>query len=132
MKRREEIEAIPDIERRIKTAELCGWTHCDVTLGSCGGAVYENDVWFLPGHPFPQTADWIAANGRVNPPDYLNSLDTMHEAEKDMIQHNLATPGGYVMALRKLTGVVGNCTAYFAIVHATARQRNTAFLMTLL
>lgn len=44
--------------------ELLGWTHCDVKLGSCGGEVYEKDVWFEPGHPFPQTADWIAQNGR--------------------------------------------------------------------
>ncbi len=65
----------PTRDLRVRIAEQMGWTHCDVKKGSCGGDVYEKDVWFMPGHPFPQTADWIAENGRIGPPAYDSDMN---------------------------------------------------------
>ncbi len=128
MKTREEIEAMSDEERRIKTAELCGWS------------VYNEkatiDYMWAPGHISTVVPKWINSNndGRyaMELPDYLNSLDAMHEAERVMDDCECEY---YEQSIREidwegdgyLLSPIDNW-----VIHATARARNTAFLMVML
>jgi hypothetical protein len=67
-------------ELRIAIAECVGWKYARIDKGSCGGWVCEH-IWFKPGfEPHEQTADWIAVNGKVNPPPYTTSIDSIREA----------------------------------------------------
>ncbi len=110
--------------QRIAVAEACGWKFAKIRKGSCGGDVCES-VWFKPGfEPSEQTADWITHNGRIDPPDYLNDLNAMHEAEK------VLRPVQWVSYWSFLEPIV--CRPYnTSILHATATQRAEAFLRTL-
>lgn len=130
MKTREEIEAMPDDDRRIRTAELCGWkwhkpfkrrAEKNVLAGPKKGSV---TVW----------RDGTLGGGAGALPDYLNSLDAMHEAEKELGGHQLPDYAGHLRDVvsherKPLTQIAHGS---FAHISATPRQRNCAFLMTLL
>lgn len=119
MKTREFVEAMSDEDRIIKTAELCGgWKivpYVDVPHGRYEGCFSAlklvTHIGFLP--------------------DYLNSLDVMHAATKKM-------PPLYWDNLCHVTRTPWLKCGHFdyadlsAIANATARQRNTAFLMVML
>lgn len=135
MKTREEIEAMSDADRRIKTAELCGW--------KAAGEFSGTKVWEIPNFMFPTTASVETL------PDYLNSLDAMAEIERwlddttghmsvrchirdyllNLMQICLPDPHKKLWENGDFLGTWGDCVFAYT---ATARQRNTAFLMTLL
>lgn len=107
MKTREQIEAMSDEERRIKTAELCGWKF------------KKSDIWI--------SKRWFNPDGGPTesfPPNYLNSLDAMYGAEKTI---PILDRAWFVSALMEVAG-----GEHFLCYHATARQRNVAFLMVML
>lgn len=116
MKTREEIEVMGDEVRRIKTAELCGWTSIQNWTG------FRNK-------------ELAARNDYTDVPDYLNSLDAMHGAEKTLDNERLQSWYGHKLA--KICGDdfyeihKGEMLTY-SFWHATACQRNCAFLMTML
>lgn len=89
-------------QQRIAIAEACGWK------------------------PAPR-GRW-KLNERVERfrPDYLNDLNAMHEAEKDLI---LKQQMLYQSMIGKVTG--NKCPALFGQIHTTAAQRAEAFLKTL-
>lgn len=91
-----------DQAKRIKIAELCGWTP----------KTYEWPT-MSPGNPFRFQSEM---------PDYLNDLNAMHEAEK-LLEGRL-TEGSpmyrYTRALHKSTYGMGHL--------ATASERAEAFL----
>jgi hypothetical protein len=96
-------------QQRIAIAEACGWT--------------EISDWKAAGingqHP---TEPWTEVI-----PDYLNSLNAMHKAEKtlspkDKREYAYQLNGGYYTSGLDDT---------FDIVHATAAQRAEAFLRTI-
>ncbi len=108
-------------QQRIAIAEACGWI--DIYRGSRKGnrTPVGNTLW--------ATKDAPSINyGReyVIVPDYLNDLNAMHEAEKNLI---LKQQMLYQGMIGKVTG--NKCPALFGQINATAAQRAEAFLKTL-
>lgn len=110
--------------QRIAISEACGWSE----IGIC---VYGDDKGQPKGkRDFP----W-----RVRLPDYLHSLDAMHEAEKMLTTWELRSK--YVNYLDTVIPESGLCFAEdeaavryfnaFQAVHATAADKAVAFLRTL-
>jgi hypothetical protein len=87
----------PDAQR-IAIAEACGWKPLFISRD-------------LNGNPFP---------GQDVPPDYLNDLNAMHEAEM-------------VLNYNDLDDMEESVSFHFGVVpfHATAAQRAEAFLRTI-
>lgn len=100
----------PDAQR-IAIAEACGWRATEAG-------------WSHPSLP-------PAANvyGRM-PPDYLNDLNAMHEAERVLTKDQQASYGELL-----LSAVPYNASGVhrdiFLCAHATAAQRAEAFLRTI-
>lgn len=93
-----------DDELRETIAEACGWKH-EIRRS------------------YRETAAWFHPNGvtmRDAPPDYLRSLDAIHDAEQTLDTNHEAI---YYDRLCEISGV----NAY----RATARQRALAFVQTL-
>ena len=124
-------------EIRIKIAESLGWKR---KWQNRGGAPLLNEkpeghswvVWFDPnGHSLDKAYDPIF------PPDYLNDLNAMHEAEEILKQKRVFT--SYLSAIAKTCGFKAHGSeAWFylhagleAVASATAAQRAEAFLRTL-
>ena len=100
--------------QRIKIAESCGWR-------------LDGMWWRAPAQP----EAW-----RMAPPDYLNSLDAMHEAEARLTntqKHHYVTELFELYKTadseRDVTGVKPPIGWY--AVHATEAQRAEAFLRTI-
>jgi len=112
MRTREYVESLSDKERRIRTAEICGWSDC-----------YKQSDGLLCGITPPDSRG-IRWDSQL--PNYLTDLNAMHEAEKMILQDE---DGDIRTALyyRRLDDL---CVGHGW--HATARQRNTAFLMVML
>jgi hypothetical protein len=111
MKTKAEIEALNPEQRRIATAEICGWERDDI----CDNWKKDGVVAYCDGRSLHYN----------QLPDYLGSLDAMHEAEKV-----LSEPGetqDYYTALDEVAGPY-----YWNHIHATAEERNCAFLMVML
>lgn len=106
-----------DQKQRIAIAEACGWTSIQ-----CGDTEFPN---FLVGLPPGKTR---ILDGRQIP-NYLRSLDDMHEAEMAIINKgNLGWD--YCNQLNLITGAFKRTTEYLSVI-ATARQRAEAFLRTI-
>ena len=89
-------------KQRIAIAEVCGWKYVNT----------NKHTWIDPhgqGEPFHKGA-----------PDYLNDLNSMHEAEKELIGRNNWELCGYV---HKLHFATNGWPAF-----ASAAQRAEAFL----
>ena len=104
-------------KQRIAIAEFCGWVKIKLDYAPDGQAVFET-FWWHPSFGEPNTADIISQNGRINPPDYLNDLNAIHEAEKLIMDESSII---YVDYLSRIS----------CLWHATAAQRAEAFLKTL-
>ena len=92
-------------KQRIAIAEACGWK------------------WWNPQYGFP--FEWESPDGfkgYAYPPDYLNDLNAMHEAEKVLFGLNWGIFTDHLSHI-----CPGGSSAY----HATAAQRAEAFLITL-
>jgi len=114
---REEYAKLTPEEKRIKVAELCGFTKINPKDYIWHGN--EWDGWaenFISG---------ISKGNRVILPDYLNDLNAMHEAEKLLSrsqQHNY-------MSLLSWTDAGYKEPEDFIL--ATAAQRAEAFVLTM-
>ena len=76
---REQWSKLTDDERRIKVAELCGWTriHLDSEwLSFDGDYTYEALVGV------PAGCVWVGSGSYGEIPNYLHDLNAMHEAEE--------------------------------------------------
>ena len=97
-------------EKRIAIAEACGWqrkTRSGIHLGS--------------PHSWTEWKNQELPYGASEPPDYLNDLNAMHEAEK------VLTPQQHCDYRLELMLSVGGLSHHLA----TAAQRADAFLLTL-
>lgn len=99
--------------QRIAIAQACGW-RC-----------LAGHDWIAPGEPFD-------ARHSEEPPDYLNDLNAIHEAEEALTAHQRRN---YPQELAHVCGI-GEGEEWTAdedwtIIHATAAQRAEAFLRTL-
>lgn len=101
-------------EKRIAIAQACGWVRWSKIYRG-----RSEHGWKKEGHPFLLT-----------PPDYLNDLNAMHEAERTLSADN-KTQDQWWEWLKTVCSrdCAGSCT--YAAAHATAAQRADAFLLTL-
>ena len=108
-------------QQRIAIAEACGWVreYSDVPTWDTSLKSYKPVRTML----FMRKEKCFRAE---NLPDYLNDLNAMHEAEKNL---NLKQQMLYQGMIGKVTG--NKCPALFGQIHATAAQRAEAFLKTL-
>ena len=100
----------------IKIAEFCGWEH-HPEQG-------EVACWCRPGHRLPGNRDFISEMGL---PSYLDNLNAMHEAEKELsnmqgIKYRL------LLSANSDENPKEFLTVEAAMCHATARQRAIAFV----
>lgn len=103
--------------QRIKIAEACGWT------------TNKRGNWVTPDFRCVSEIWGPHAIGAF-PPDYINDLNAMHEAEKSL---NVKQIRNYAFTLAI---VLDTCPSVdldeqFLNIHATAAQRAEAFLRTL-
>ncbi len=100
-------------QQRIAIATACGWKVENVGVttpkGNFVGRGYKAVVQMLP--------------------DYLHSLDAMHEAEKVLTETQRYTYTHKLLLIFERTSNAGSSSFDFA--HATAAQRAEAFLRTL-
>jgi hypothetical protein len=103
-----------DEEKQIAIAQACGWKELEIEDFSESGV----PCFILLGTNSTGT--------RLMPPDYLNDLNAMHEAEKAClkIMHEKGDDYAFHDALILVTRNANP-------IHATAAQRAEAFLMTL-
>jgi len=108
-------------EQRIAIAEACGWN-------SLGLDAEQVEWWIeLPKEVIPKISyDERIRLRRLHPPDYLNDLNAMHEAEKTLRLQTIKT---YVNWLWQVMD--SSDEALIGTIHATASQRAEAFLRTL-
>lgn len=107
------IDGMTPEEKRIKIAEACGW---EAAAGNYFGIEM---LGFPPGAE--SIDDWEIF------PDYLHSLDAMHEAEKTLTGDRITD---YINQLYFVTFQPGRDRDY-GVVFATAEQRADAFLLSL-
>jgi hypothetical protein len=95
-------------QQRITIAEFCGWT--DIEPCTCHNGQTRG---FQP----------IKGAHKKHTPDYLNDLNSMHEAEK-VIRNNQR--GDFSIHLQRITG-----GEWFLCYNSTAAQRAEALLKTI-
>lgn len=106
-------------EQRIAIAEACGWQHCKISLVTlCTGESMTCDGW---------NHDELDDEGSPEPPDYLNDLNAMADAERTLDVNKLSI---YADELEKVCVPVHICalTHWSSVVMASAAQRAEAFL----
>ena len=91
--------------QRIAIAELCGW-------------FFSDRHWHMPNG-----AQATADGGPDLPPDYLNDLNAMHEAQLILTYAQKCEMSAWIEMM--------NCAGYGPQLFATAAQRAEAFLRTL-
>lgn len=101
-------------QQQIAIAEACGWTRMEIQEAP----VHWRD------HPII-SHKWIRPNvdSDSEPPDYLNDLNAMHEAEEILTDHT-----GYWQWIERLQG---GPPLKFTLLRAKADVRAEAFLRTI-
>lgn len=107
-------------EKRIKIAEICGWSHRTTDWGTYWWHEERNKS-LPPGD-----------DGFRECPDYLNDLNAMHEAEETMDDRH-----AFMCWFQEMGGAApflsfGAPDHVWRIAHATAAQRADAFLEVML
>jgi hypothetical protein len=109
-------------QQRIAIAEACGWEQ------------HRNGHWYLRPGPYDTPDDWCASlDCKKDPPDYLNDLNAMHEAEKVLTDEQSweqikfivsfkPSPSGFPLLSRSES---------IRLRRSTAAQRAEAFLRTI-
>lgn len=114
-------------EQRIAIAIACGWKLTDNEHGLLWSDSLKR-ASLVPGSPMSKIKISQCGDDGVRIPDYLNSLDAMHEAEKTLytgIEHQRYWQSGYGRYTEILSQV---CIRPFS---ATAAERAEAFLRTI-
>lgn len=94
-------------QQRIAIAEACGWVESPYGKWSNDGLILRDPL---------------------NPPDYLNDLNAMHEAVKSLPQN--LKPRYFTCLCAVVSGAI-SLNGYSEATEATAAQRAEAFLRTL-
>lgn len=139
----EQLAALSPEQKRVKIAEACGWKR-EVRKRYAGSSNVEG--WGLNTH-LPEGSfgrEFTAVASAF--PDFLNSLDSMHEAEKTLFKdrHVCGAPCldlDWIVYLKCIMqGIEPNLGGYVhggypswdiaaTLAHATAAQRADAFLL---
>lgn len=121
MKTRKEIEAMSEGDRQSATGRLCNWQ-------ISAGEIAAREAWF------DTTGEWLEKDCYM--PKYLHDLNAMHEAEKVMPEYaELVYVNDLVLICCPSADRLAkdySIEEYATATMATARQRNTAFLMVML
>jgi hypothetical protein len=112
-------------QQRVAIAEACGWKYVEglnVSSLSHSGATSCADCWVCPKRG--------AGYGAYEPPNYLNDLNAMHDAEKVLGEKRIRS---YAFTLAQVldTSPTVDLDDQFLNIHATASQRAEAFLRTI-
>lgn len=122
---KEELDKMTPEEKRVRIAEICGWTGTLCDEGTAWGMAPETMVILrsVAEHPFKCLFEL---------PDYLNDLNAMAEAEKALegLERTSLYPDYLRMVYNRDRGVFQS-TPEPCAVYATASQRADAFLLTL-
>jgi len=111
-------EKLTDEQMRVKIAEAMGWEYHPGCVGPSSVVV---NPWRRP-KPLRYEA---------HPPDYLNDLGAMHEAEKTLTEEQCCKYQDYLTDTKTKEALTSSapvfpCACFW--FHATARQRAIAFL----
>jgi len=101
------LDAMNPEQQRIAIAKACGWESRLTLVSGCSKPI---PLWFGP-----------EGGNRAHPPDFLNDLNAMHEAEQVLEKNQEQS------YFELLHDIAGNLNFY----RATAAQRAEAFLRTL-
>lgn len=104
--------------QRIAIAEACGWTHI------VAGPGFAED----PPRKWPRGESPLGP--RLELPDYLISLDAMHDAEKVLARALIPEWERHIRQITQRDAEEGT-GLYERIIRATAPQRAEAFLKTI-
>ena len=121
-------------QRRIAITKACGWQMIQRPLTDQDGEIpgHVEIRWF---HPKIHTSVYPLYALPQNPPDYLNDLNAMHEAEKVLTNAQHETFSAVLLNLVCSTDNDQypslNYPNFGKVLHATAAQRAEAFLLTL-
>lgn len=121
------IQNMTDEEKRVKIAEACGFVR-HRAIRNPFHAYLRRLEWTMDG--------WELCDGsekQVNAdlcPDYLNSLDAMHEAEKTLTEEQCDAFNSVLMDLKPSRALILHPSERWSW-GSTARQRADAFLLTL-
>lgn len=130
-KPKSEPQQMSDEEMREAIGIACGWTFHDCDYApKDGGAVFEK-FWIRPGVILEElTANDIAWREGRSLPDYINSLDAMHEAEKTLTDEQHYDFRVELWAVTQPTEIrkIASLDHNRAYASATARQRALAFI----
>jgi len=122
-------------EQRIAIAKACGWRLRWQNMG--GGVLFDAkprghywEVWSPPTFRYSRDPDET-----IEPPDYLNDLNAMHEAEKVLTPKQRDSYFWELLEATSYCGLVidgldGN-NGGFEFISMSAPQRAEAFLRTL-
>lgn len=112
----EEIAKLSDAEINAAIAQRCGWTNINVPRA-------ETTPW-----------DWMGTDPVGNMdrllPDYVHSLDAMHEAETALSEEQCEVYNDTLIGVSWDDTQNPPYPARAWVFHYTARQRATAFLLT--
>lgn len=138
----DEVKNLTDEELRLKVAEICGWTEMRKTVTHITFDEDERPCWWVgrtPDHTLNTRHggaiyEYMGAEAICIVPDYPNDLNAMREAEEKL-------GVGYFGYARVLAWNVHgkerveknglNDGVLFDCIHATARQRAEAFVLTM-
>jgi hypothetical protein len=113
-------------EKRVKIAEKCGLSVEVVETGGYYAVIHRNEK-----HPngYQKSDHYISKESAVRKlPDYFNSLDAMHEAEKILDKSQQTCYAGWLEYGKNcfVQDFITN-VGIFRIAHKTAEQRAEAF-----
>lgn len=114
-------------KQRIAIAEACGWTNIRIVSDGTNPNIHPSS---RPKHlrgtpPPPKTYAY-----QITPPDYLNDLNAMNEAEMTIDSYKRMDFRDYLVDMIQNDGFTED-DAHGECVHATAAQRAEAFLRTI-
>lgn len=117
--------------QRTEISKACGWTLHDVgddafTCKRCG-VTYSRSIWKAWEIPYL----WCKKERQDYPPDYLNDLNAMHEAEKNLNSQQQRQYLAYLISPLSIVRDTVCVAGLQKIADATAAQRAEAFLKTL-
>lgn len=131
-------------DQNIAIAKVCGWKLKWQNVG--GGDLFDSkpkghswEVWIPPAIWYQSKEGLAFTRDRESwnpqPPNYLNDLNAMHEAEKilEWTPERAGRMTDYALALYKIVGleVLDYVETSAVLLRATASQRAEAFLKTL-
>ncbi len=119
-------DRMTETQKRIEIAKACGWTKRTLTEGESEyyGAVQSTEIWNDP--------DRDREDDGFDPPDYFQSLDAIHEAERLITDDQWPKFKQLIedATFQALQGMASK-PKYFRPISATAAQRAEAFGLTL-